>query len=158
MRQGGSFSWDRLFGDTVIVALMTALAYWIAAMYEVAYLKAYGFPPHLAEVSLQSTVIVAMILYGAFLFLFMLANLIAMLQPQDPVVATKFARIFLCLIVPTWVFVNYGVGFKKEQAIAYFFIGYIVIFEILWPRIVYRNEKTWRERFLADEMAEEAPL
>jgi len=142
--------------EALFLALLTAGTYWIAFRYESAYLKAYGFPIHLVDVSLESILVVALILSGLIWTIFPFANFLSMLLPNNPILQLKVARIILMSALPIWHLVNYG--FRKQDLIYYSIIfGIIILFEFIWPFIVFRDKKLLRERFIADEIAESEP-
>ena len=142
--------------DALLLAFLTAGAYWIAFRYESAYLKVFGFPIHLTDVSLESTLVVLLILSGLLWTLVPFANLFSMFCPNHPVLQVKVARIVILLALPVWHLINYG--FRKNDLIFYSIIfAIILLFEFIWPIIVFRDKKSLREKFIADEIAEADP-
>ncbi len=63
------------FPEALVIAALSAGAYWFAFLYQVSYLHFFGLPPDLAEVSLQSIL----------LFVLALAALLGFFWSFDPV-------------------------------------------------------------------------
>lgn len=140
----------------MFVAILTAGAYWLTFRYEVGYLSGFGLPPDIVEVSLQTTLIVALALSGAIWIVFSILNVVLILWPEHPAIQMKVFRIILMLLIPLWHLLNYG--FRAQDWIFYVvFFVFVGVFEIIWPLLVFRKEPTLRERFIADEIAE-APV
>src|SRR5687767_11414649 len=81
------------FRDPLLIAAVPAAAYWFAFKYETAYLSAYGLPPYLAEVSLQSTMLWFLALLTIAFSWFLLINLLVMFWPENLVLRRKLAPI-----------------------------------------------------------------
>lgn len=86
--------------EALFIAILTAGAYWLAFRYEAGYLSGFGLPPHLVEVSLQTTLIVALALSGAIWILFLIINMILMLWPEHPAIQEKVFRVGVILLFP----------------------------------------------------------
>jgi hypothetical protein len=44
---------------------------------------------------------------------------------------------------------------RKQDVVFYiFYIGYIILFEVLWPILLFKNKKSIKDRIIADENAE----
>src|SRR6266545_3751305 len=69
--------------DALFVAGLTALAYWLAFLYQVSYLHFFDLPPDLAEVSLQSILLVVLALAALSIFFWSL-NLVPIFLSDDP--------------------------------------------------------------------------
>src|SRR6266545_7497534 len=67
----------------LFVAGLTALAYWLAFLYQVSYLHFFDLPPDLAEVSLQSILLVVLALAALSIFFWSL-NLVPIFLSDDP--------------------------------------------------------------------------
>jgi hypothetical protein len=65
----------------LLIVIITAGAYWVTFRYEVGYLSAFGFSPDFAEVSFQTTFLVAFALYGVVGGLVWFS---AIVWPDDP--------------------------------------------------------------------------
>jgi hypothetical protein len=141
---------------TLLMAFGTAGAYWITFRYEVAYLAAFGFPPQVAQVSLETTLSVLLLLSGIVWLLFPIANLFSFFWPKHPAIQDKLARIIFFLLIPLWRLANYG-PLKEDWPYYVVPIAAIILLELIWPLVIFRGEGSLRERFIADEMAE-APV
>jgi hypothetical protein len=142
--------------EALFVALLTGGAYWLAFVYEAGYLSSFDLPPHLVEVSLQTTLIVALALSGAIWVVFSVINIFLMSWPKHPAIQQKVFRIMLMLLFPIWHLLNYG--FRTQDWVYYgIFLVFIVILELVWPLLVFRKKGSLRERFIADEIAEASP-
>lgn len=145
-----------LFSEATFLALLTVGAYWISFRYEAADLDTFGVPPSLAELRLELILTIGLTLSGAFGLIFAVNNLPAMFWPSHPALQEKLLRIGLFLLFPLWHFYNYG--FRKQDWLIYaIFLVIIVIFEFLWPILVYKKEESFKNRFIADEDAEVGP-
>jgi len=143
--------------DALLIASGTGVAYWLSFRYEVAYLQYFGVPAHLVEVSLQTVLLVALGLSGAAWSVFMLGNLVAMAWPTQSEFRGKAARILFFLLIPVWFLLNYG--FARKYWLAYSIAPiYIIVFEVLWPLVVFRKRGSIRERFVACEKADNEAL
>lgn len=69
--------------EALFVAGLTALAYWLAFLYQVSYLHFFDLPPDLAEVSLQSILLVVLALAALSIFFWSL-NLVPIFLSDDP--------------------------------------------------------------------------
>lgn len=139
--------------EALLVAALTGGAYWLTFRYEAAYLGAFGLPPHLVEVSLQTVLTVFLAVSGTIWILFWITNFVATSWPEHPAIQEKVFRVGLVLLFPLWHLFNYG--FRTEDWLVYAIsLTVIVIFEIVWPFLVFRNKPTFRERIIADEIAE----
>ncbi len=124
--------------DALMLAFLTGGAYWIAFRYETTFLGTYGFPPHVVEVSLETTLVVLLLLSGALWLLFPLANLLSMLWPTHPALQEKLARLLLLFGLPFWHLIQYG--YRINDWVYYFTVLALVgVFEVLWPIFVYRR-------------------
>lgn len=139
--------------EALFIAILTVGAYWLAFRYEAGYLSGFGLPPHLVEISLQTTLLVALALSGAIWIVFSVSNLILMLWPEHPAIQEKLFRVGVMLLFPLWHLLNYGLRMQDWIVYATYF-AVIAIFELVWPLLVFRNKPTLRERFIADETAE----
>jgi len=146
----------RWISDSLLLGFLTGGAYWIAFRYETAYIEAFGFPIHLAEISLESTLVVLLLLSGIFWVLFPFSNLISFFWPKHPAIQGKFFRMALLIGLPVWQLVNYG--YRRNDLVYYIFIiTIIILLEIVWPLVVFRGKGDFKERFIADEVAEAGP-
>lgn len=106
--------------------------------------------------SLVSILVVFLLLSGILWVVFPFINLIAMLWPEHPALQNKVARAIWILGIPAWHLINYG--FRLEDLFLYvIMIGIWIVFEIIWPVLVFRDRGSLRDRFIADEIAEEEP-
>jgi hypothetical protein len=139
--------------EALLIAILTAGAYWLAFRYEAGYLDGFGLPPYLVEVSLQTTLVVALAISSITWILYSIINFILMYWPKHPAIQEKVFRVLFLLLVPFWHLINYG--FRAQDWVIYvsFFI-IIAVFELFWPLLVYRDKSTLREKFIADEIAE----
>lgn len=141
------------FSGGLLLAFLTGGVYWITFQYEAAYLKAYGFPLHLVEVSLESILVVLLLLSAILWVLFPFANLLAIFWPQHPALQEKLARVALLLGLIVWNLIVYG--FRREDLFYYITtICILTLFEIIWPAVVFSDKKSLKDRFIADEIAE----
>jgi hypothetical protein len=95
--------------EGVLLAFLTASAYWIAFRYEASYLAVFGFPADAVEVSLNSTLVVMAAVGGGLWLLFSIGNLVAISWPSQPALQVKAARVVLILLFPVWDAINYSV-------------------------------------------------
>jgi hypothetical protein len=146
----------RWLSEGLLLAFLTVGAYWIAFRYEAAIVKTYGFPLQLVELSLVSILVVFLLLSGILWVMFPLVNLISMLWPEHPALQYKAARAIWMLGIPAWHLINYGFRVKDLSFYA-IMIGIWIIFEIIWPILFFRDRGSLRDRFIADEIAEEEP-
>ena len=68
--------------EALFIAGLTALAYWLAFLYQVSYLHFFNLPPDLAEVSIQSILLVVLAL-AALAILFWSLNLVPIFFSAD---------------------------------------------------------------------------
>jgi hypothetical protein len=139
--------------EALFIAALTAGAYWLSFRYEAGYLSAFGLPPHLVEVSLQTTLLVAFALSGAIWVVFWLVNFFLLLWPEHPAIQNKLFRVTVLLLFPLWYMLNYGLRVQDWPVYAIPLV-LIAIFEFFWPLLVFSNKPTLRERFIADEITE----
>lgn len=145
---------NALASEGVLIASFPAVGYWLAFRYETGVLAAYGFPPHFAAVSLESTLVALLVLGGAVWLLFPIANIIAMLWPTEPTLQAKAGRIVIVLALPVWRAVFYGPR-REDWGYYALAVSVVLVAELLWPLLVHRG--TFRERMLSDEAAEALP-
>lgn len=139
--------------EALLIAALTGGAYWLTFRYEAAYIGAFGLPPHLVEVSLQTVLTVTLAVSGVIWILFWITNLVVTSWPEHPAIQEKVFRIGLMLLFPLWHLLNYG--FRTQDWLVYVIpFTVIVIFEIAWPFLIFRDKPTFRERIIADEIAE----
>lgn len=153
MSEDASVQTRRRLSDGLLLTFLTAGAYWIAFRYEAAFLRVYGFPPHLVHVSLESTLVVLLLIGGGLWLLFPLANFVALYWPTHPALQEKSARLTLLLGLVAWHVISYGL--RREDWVFYVIaFSFIVLFELIWPMLVFHDRGTLKERFIADEIAE----
>lgn len=146
----------RWLSDSILLSVLIGGSYWIAFRYESAYIKAFGFPTHLVEISLESTLVVLLLLSGIVWSLVPFANLLAIFWPKHPALRVKFLRMALLIGLPVWHLINYG--FRSNDLYYYIFmITFVLLFEIVWPLFVFKDKGKLTERFIADEVAEAFP-
>src|SRR5688572_29010745 len=104
------------FPDALFIAGLTALAYWLSFTYEAAYLRVFALPPELVEVSLQTTLLVAFVLYGAGSTIFWLINPLSILW-KDRSTQRKLIPLTVTTIVCLWWLLNFG--FRTEDLVMY---------------------------------------
>jgi hypothetical protein len=92
------------FPEALLIASLTAGAYWLAFLYELTYLSVFALPPDLVEVSLQTMLFTALALCGAW-SLFWSINLGSMLWPEHPAIQKKILPSLICsFFLISWVF------------------------------------------------------
>ena len=140
--------------EAILLLILTAGSYWLSYRYESAYFSAFQLPIQLIEVSSGLILSSFIILSGALLFLFSFWNLILMMLPEHPILRAKLIRIALAITFLIWNLLSYG--FRIKDVWMYIItILLIVLFEFVWPYLVFHNKKTFKERVVADEDAEE---
>lgn len=103
--------------EALFIAGVTALAYWLAFLYQVSYLQYFDLPPELAEVSLQSILLVVLALLVAMMGIFWSLNLLAVFLSDDPASHRHiFPFTILPLLFATWI--TYF-GFRKSDWFLY---------------------------------------
>lgn len=143
--------------EGLLIAALTGVSYWIAFSYEQAYLSAFGFPLHLAKISVESVLIVFLLLSTGLWLLLPVANLIGLIWPTHPVLQVKAARAVLVFGMVGWQLFHYG--FRTIDIPFYLIvIGIWFVFEVLWPLVVFWRKKGIKQRLIADEEAEASPL
>ena len=65
------------FSEVIFIALLTAISYWFAFLYEVGYLGAFGISPQLIQVKMETILISGFAISGSMFSLFLWANLAA---------------------------------------------------------------------------------
>lgn len=93
--------------EAIFIASFTAGTYWLSFVYQVAYLSAFGLPPDLVEVSLQTTLLVTLALCGAW-SVFWSINLGSMLWPKNPAIQRKILPSLISLFLLIWWLFNFG--------------------------------------------------
>ena len=96
-----------LLPEALLIASLTAGAYWLAFVYELAYLGVFDLPPDLVQVSLQTTLLTALALCGAW-SVFWPINLGSLLWPENPAIQRKILPSAIFLFFVTWWLVNFG--------------------------------------------------
>jgi hypothetical protein len=96
-----------LLPEALLIASLTAGAYWLAFVYELAYLGVFDLPPDLVQVSLQTTLLTALALCGAW-SVFWPINLGSLLWPEHPAIQRKILPSIICLFLLTWWVFNFG--------------------------------------------------
>jgi len=139
--------------EALFIALLTAGAYWLTFRYEAGYLSGFGLPPHLVEVSLQTTLTVTFAVSGVIWALFMIINLVLMFWPSHPAIQDKVFRVGIMLLFPFWHLFNYGLRVQDWIIYVISFV-FIMGFELIWPLLIFRDKQTLLERFISDEIAE----
>jgi hypothetical protein len=94
--------------EALFIAILTVGAYWLSFRYEAGYLSAFGLPPYLVEVSLQTTLLVAFALSAGVCIVFCLVNFSLLLWPEHPAIQNKLFRVGVLLLFPLWYMLNYG--------------------------------------------------
>jgi hypothetical protein len=109
------------FPEALFIAALTAGAYWLAFVYEVAYLSVFALPPNLVQVSLQTTLLVALALCGAWSVLWPI-NLGSMLWPENPAIQRKILPSVIFLFLLIWWLFNFGFRTKDWSVYVIFLI------------------------------------
>lgn len=149
----GKTKFTNFFSEVIFIALLTAISYWFAFLYEVGYLGAFGISPQLIQVKMELVLISGFAVSGSMLILFLVGNLVSFFWPSQPVLKKKAFRIGLMLLLPVWDIINYGI--RKDSWIFFVIVlGAILIFEFIWPLVKFRGKKSLIEKFTADESAE----
>ena len=127
--------------DALFLALVTVGAYWVSFCYEAGYITRFGLPIHLVQISVSTTLVVALTLSGAAFALFTIINFAAALWPKHPAIQDKAFRIVLILLLPLWHLLMYGP--RREDWFVYMFpLALIALLEFIWPLLVTQNPKT----------------
>ncbi|HEV8725306.1 MAG TPA: hypothetical protein VGW77_32215 [Candidatus Binatia bacterium] len=98
--------------DAIFIAGLTAGAYWLSFVYQVAYVSVFDLPADLVEVSLQTTLLVTLVLCGAQTVLWPI-NLASMFWPEQPAIEKKILPLAIVLILFMWWL--YSFGFRRED-------------------------------------------
>lgn len=142
-----------LRSEAVFIAILTTGAYLIAFSFEAGYLNKFNIPLYLIKINIELILFFIIILSSSLFLLLFLANFIAMIFPEHAALQEKTIRIIIMLLLPLWNLIIYGL--RKQDVWLYLIIFIIMIFlEILWPLLVYRNIKSIKDKFIADEIAE----
>jgi hypothetical protein len=144
---------SRVLPDALLITALTACVYWIAYRYEAGYLSYFGLPGYLVEVSLEIILFVCLAVSGAVFLIYSVANIAALIWPENPYLKEKIARCAAIFLFPIWHLVNYGFR-TKDWPIYAVVLAIVFCFEIIWPLVKYRNKGALKERFIADEAAE----
>lgn len=96
------------FRDPILIAALPAAAYWFAFKYETGYLGAYGLPPYLAEVSLQSTMLWLLAVLTIAFTWFVLVNVLMMLWPEKLSIRRKLAPFGMLALFVLWQLFAFG--------------------------------------------------
>jgi hypothetical protein len=112
--------------EALFIAGLTALAYWLAFLYQVSYLHFFDLPPDLAEVSLQSILLVVLAL-AALSIVFWTINLVPIFFSDDPSRQRFiFSFVVLPLLFSAWVF-YFGLRTKDWFLYLLFFVPAIYV-------------------------------
>jgi hypothetical protein len=98
----------------LLIAVITAAAYWVTFRYEVGFLSAFGFSPDSVEVSFQTTFLVAFGLYGVVVGL---VWFFTMVWPDDRATQRKLTPGVFMMLSVMWYLAVYN--FDKEH-VAYY--------------------------------------
>lgn len=151
--KGERFESRPFITDGILLAIASGAIYWITMSYEVAFLGAFGIPPDFAEVRLETILIMFLAFSGIGWLFFSTANLLAMFWPKHPTLQEKILRIVFILLYPIWNLVNFGLR-QKDMAYYLLVIILLVVFELLWPMLVFHDKGSLIKRFIADEDSE----
>jgi len=140
------------FSEATLFAAYSGLCYWLAFVYEASYLHEFGIPIYLVDLKLVTILYVGVSIAISVWAILSIANLLALNWPDNVHLKEKLTRIFLFLIILFWQFLSFG--YRAEDKYLYIcFIGYLIIFEIAWPLLIYRK-KSVKRKFIEDEKAE----
>jgi len=146
--------YNELFSEVLLLSLLTAGAYWVAYKFELGYLNFYGFTPDFIQIRIENILIAAGAVLSSFALPFIVINLLSPFVPKNPLLRWKFIRILGFLFILIFFASLYGVA--NNYWILYLVaFGLIVLFEIVWPILVFSKEGSISSRFIADEKAEE---
>ena len=128
-------------------------AYWFTFRYEVGYLSHFGLPSQIVEVSLQTALLVTAGSWSGIVFFFFITNMVALRWPEHPAIQDKVVRIFGMLLLPVIYVINYG--FRTQDWPIYLSVlVFVLLFELVWPLLVFREKGSIRDRLIDDEDAE----
>jgi hypothetical protein len=111
--------------ESLLIAGFTAGAYWFAFKYETGYLSAYGLPPYLAEVSLQSTMLWLLALVTITFTWLLLVNVLVMFWPENPILRRKLAPVGIFGLFLLWHL--FAFGFRKQDWAVYLILGLVIV-------------------------------
>ncbi|MDD5693253.1 MAG: hypothetical protein PHU86_02180 [Patescibacteria group bacterium] len=145
--------YSNLFSDALLLILLTAGAYWIAYKFESGYLGFYGLSLDLLEIKVENILIAAGSII-TFLFLpFMIFNFATSFLPSQPLLREKFIRDIGLIALIVLIFSAYGFqGTNWLYCLG--IILFIILLEVVWPIAVFSKKGPIKERFIADEEAE----
>ena len=138
--------------DSMFIALVTAMSYAAAFVYEAGYFAVYNIPLHLIKIRLSDVLIIFFACSGFFWTCFLICTFLSMWWPKHPALQAKVIRILIVMIFPIWDIFLYGLKDSLRFLIISF--TFIFVFEILWPFLLFRDKKGIKDRFVADEIAE----
>jgi len=142
-----------LISEASFIAILTGGAYFLAFSYEYGFLNQFNAPTSLIRINIEIILLFLIMLSSSLFLLFAIGNFIAMIFPENPALQEKTIRIIIMISFPFWNLLNYGL--RKQDILFYIIIFIIIIFfEIIWPIMVFRNEKSIKDKFIADEIAE----
>jgi hypothetical protein len=116
------------YPDALLVAALTAAAYWLAFLYQAFYLRFFHFSPSLTEISIESILLV-MFGMAALSILFWSVDIVAVFSAGDPI-RQRLIFPFIVLIW-FWVWIWYF-GFEFIYLVAVIPTIYVLLSEVLF--------------------------
>jgi hypothetical protein len=147
--------------EALLVAALTAAAYWLAFLYQAFYLRFFHFPPSLTEISIQSILLV-MFGMAALSIIFWSVDIVGLFSADDPIrLRLLFPSIFLIWL---WVWIWYF-GFKFIYLLALIPAIYVLLSEVFfavaargrWNRLARWERYTRPTMFMAGIMRRFGP-
>ena len=144
-----------LLPEAILVALIPALAYAIAVMYELGYASYFGIPISLVDVDFSSFGLSILSLFGIAFILFLAANLLFILWPEG---RREDIQYFYPLLF--WGLYVLGIFLARKEFLPVlnysWFIIFLVLLYYILPIFQYRKEKGYIDKIKASSNAEAA--
>ncbi len=78
-----------IVSEAVLLAILTAGAYWIAFTHEAGYLKVFQVPLNIIQIKVETILFVLFLLISGLVTILWLTNLLALLWPKHPTIRLK---------------------------------------------------------------------
>jgi len=146
-----STSGERLLSRGAIALGVPAAGYLIVYAHESGFLNTFGIPTALATLDLVTVLQVSLALVGAMILFFWVGNLVSMLWPQGHKLTWNHIRIIRDMGIAA-AGVALVLLFPNERSVGFavlFMAGLFAFLDFVWPLLVQRGKKTYREKLEA---------
>ncbi|MDT0602187.1 hypothetical protein [Thalassotalea castellviae] len=140
----------KLFSESIILAAIPALGYWVAFVYELGYFNYFELPRSFIEIALNSVLLNSLSVVSGLFFFFIVFDFIrrAMSGVTEALRYILYRLLFVCFLV-----FGFGLIFDKpiEQIqVLLFIVATPIIFkDILWPLWSHRHIKGFGNKIAA---------